>query len=170
MPFSIHNADMSENRLLFSICSVSAADVIPLRSTILLDGDVGTARFRGDDAPSTLHLAVRRDSATIAVATICREPLPGSNDTTAWRLRGVAVEPALQRYGFGKVMMKLCLEHAERQSGRLAWCTARESARGFYESLGFASARAPFTLPTRGDSLFYEMHYVLPGAPAVDAE
>jgi GNAT superfamily N-acetyltransferase len=161
---------LSESRVLYSICSVSALDVAPLRGKILLAGEIDSARFRGDDDPSTLHLAVRRGDLIVAVATICREPLPGSSDNAAWRLRGVAVEPELQRHGFGKVLMKLCLEHAERHAGRLAWCTARESARGFYESLGFASAREPFTLPSRGDALFYEMHYVLPGAPVIDAE
>ncbi len=161
---------LSDSHVLFSICSVSAADVAPLRGRILLAGELDSARFRGDDDVSTLHLAVVCADVIVAVATICREPLPGSNDSAAWRLRGVAVEPAVQRHGFGKVLMKLCLDHAERQSGRLVWCTARESARGFYESLGFASARAPFTLPSRGDALFYEMHYVLPGTPVVDAE
>lgn len=70
----------------------------------------------------------------------------------------------------GRTLIKPCFEHARRHGGRLAWCTARESARGFYEALGFTSSPLPFTLPARGDLLFYEMHYVLPGKPICDVE
>lgn len=106
----------------------------------------------------------------VAVATVCREALPGAPSDTAWRLRGVAVEAHVRGFGFGRTLMKLCFEHAQRHGGRLAWCTARETARGFYEALGFASSSPPFKLPSRGDLLFYEMHYILPGAPSMDVE
>ena len=161
---------MPDSPALFSIHAVSAEHVLPLRRSILLDNQADSCRFRGDDEPTTLHLAVYEDERIIAIATVCREALPGSHSDTAWRLRGVAVEPLVRGYGFGRTLIKLCFEHARRHGGRLAWCTARESARGFYEALGFASSSPPFKLPSRGDLLFYEMHYVLPGEPISDVE
>jgi GNAT superfamily N-acetyltransferase len=156
--------------MLFSIHYISAAQAFPLRREVLLEGTSESCRFRGDDDEGTLHVAVSRGEQIVAVATVCLESLPGCTSDTAWRLRGVAVAPDARRFGFGRVLIKLCCEHARRRGGRLAWCTARESARGFYESLGFASSSAPFTLPSRGELLFYEMHYILPGVPAEDAE
>jgi len=161
---------MPDSRALFSIHTVSAEDVLPLRGSILLDNQTDSCRFRGDDDPTTLHLAVYEGERMIAVATVCREALPGVQSDSAWRLRGVAVEPHARGYGFGRTLMKLCCDHARRHGGRLAWCTARETARGFYEALGFTSSSPPFKLPSRGDLLFYEMHYVLPGEPIADVE
>ena len=153
---------MSDHHMLFSVCSVSAEQVFPLRSEVLLDGDAESSRFRHDENDSTLHLAVYRGDRIVAVATICQESLPGSERLDEWRLRGVAVEARLRGYGLGRLLIKLCLDHVQTKGGRLAWCTARESARGFYETLGFACSAPPFQLPSRGDALFHEMHYILP--------
>ncbi|WP_206997721.1 GNAT family N-acetyltransferase [Trinickia mobilis] len=153
---------MSDNHMLFSVCSVAAERVFPLRSKVLLEGNAESCRFRHDENDSTLHLAVYRSDRIVAVATICRESLPGSASDAEWRLRGVAVEARLRGYGLGRLLTKLCLDHAQNEGGRLAWCTARESARGFYETLGFASCAPPFQLPSRPDVLFHEMHCVLP--------
>jgi GNAT superfamily N-acetyltransferase len=161
---------MPDSPALFSIHAVSAQHVLPLRRVVLLDNQADSCRFRGDDDPTTLHLAVYQGECIVAVATVCREALPGSQDDTAWRLRGVAVEERLRGWGFGRTLMKVCVDHARRHGGRLAWCTARETARGFYEALGFASSSPTFRLPSRGDLLFYEMHYALSGRPVSDAE
>lgn len=158
---------MPDSPAIFSIHAVSTEHVLPLRSSILLGNETDPCRFRGDDDPTTLHLAVYQGDTIIAVSTVCREalPRPGVQSNTAWRLRGVAVQPHARGFGFGRTLMKLCCDHARRHGGGLAWCTARETARGFYEALGFALASPPFKLPSRGDLLFYEMHYVLPGGP-----
>jgi predicted GNAT family N-acyltransferase len=152
---------MSDHHMLFSVRSVSAERVFPLRSEVLLDGDAESSRFRHDENESTLHLAVYRGERIVACATVCRESLPGSERDDEWRLRGVAVETTLRGYGLGRLLVKLCIDHVQEEGGRLAWCTARESARGFYETLGFASSAPPFQLPSRGDVLFHEMQYVL---------
>ncbi|MGH8778844.1 GNAT family N-acetyltransferase [Paraburkholderia sp.] len=161
---------MASYETLLAVRSVPSEQVIPLRSAVLLDGHTEGSRFRGDDDPSTLHLAIYRSERIVAVATICNEAMPRSHSDTEWRLRGVAVDTAQQRYGLGRLLIKQCLQHAFEHGGRLAWCTARESARGFYEALGFASSTPAFKLPSKGDMLFYEMHYVLPGEPGADVE
>jgi GNAT superfamily N-acetyltransferase len=161
---------MTDNHLLFSIHSIRAEQTLQLRCAILANGHADSCRFRGDDDKSTLHLGLYEHEEIVAVASICQEALQGSNDDTAWRLRGIAVEPRLQGYGFGGVLVRLCVEHARSLGARMVWCTARESAKRFYEALGFTSSWPPFTLPTRGDIRFYEMHYVLPGNPIADVD
>lgn len=161
---------MPDSPALFSIHAVSVEHVIPLRRAILLDNPADRCHFRGDDEPTTLHIAVYDPERVIGVATVCAEASPGSQSDSAWRLRGMAIEPKTRGFGFGRTLIKLCFDHARRHGGRLVWCTARESARGFYEALGFTASSPPFTLPSRGDLLFYEMHYALPGKPTCDVE
>ena len=161
---------MLQDRMLFSVCSVPAERVFSMRSEVLLDGDTESSRFRHDDEPSTLHLAVYGGNRIVAVATVCREAPPGSGSGAEWRLRGVAVEPAMRGYGLGRLLIKLCLDHAQIEGGRLVRCTARQTALGFYETLGFAASAPPFRLPSRGSVLFHPMYRVLPGASAADAK
>ena len=128
---------MSQHRTLFSVCSVPVEWVYPLRTAVLLEGRPDSCRFRGDDDASTLHLAVYQNERIVAVASVCREALSGSVSDAEWRLRGIAVEEGLRGYGLGRLLVKLCLDHVQKEGGRLAWCTARESARKFYELLDF---------------------------------
>ena len=161
---------MSQHRTLFSVCSVPVEWVYPLRTAVLLEGRPDSCRFRGDDDASILHLAVYQNERIVAVASVCREALSGSVSDAEWRLRGIAVEEGLRGYGLGRLLVKLCLDHVQKEGGRLAWCTARESARKFYELLDFVSFTPPFTLPSRGDVRFYEMHHVLPGGHGLDVD
>jgi GNAT superfamily N-acetyltransferase len=161
-----HSSFMPDHSFSFFIRSVGVEQVLALRRAVLLNGDANASHFRGDDRESTLHLAVYEGNEIVAVSTICEESAPDSGGDAAWRLRGVAVEPRLQGYGFGRVLVKLCIEHARRHRAERVWCTARESAKRFYDALGFVSSRPPFTLPVRIDIQFYEMHYLLPAEAA----
>ncbi|AJY32565.1 acetyltransferase domain protein [Burkholderia thailandensis 34] len=146
----------------YSIVTVPVAFVLPLRARILLDGDENASRFPCDDDEVTLHLAARTSEGIVAVATICRQPFRDFPADGAWRLRGVAVEPFMQGLGVGTRLMRACIEHAQRQGGKVVWCTARDSARGFYESLGFVTSGVPLTIAARPDMVFYEMQCLLP--------
>ncbi|KVD68882.1 acetyltransferase [Burkholderia sp. ABCPW 14] len=146
----------------YSIVTVPVASVLPLRARILLDGDENASRFPCDDHDVTLHLAARTSDGIVAVATICRQAFRDFFADSAWRLRGVAVEPFMQGHGVGTRLMHACIEYAQRQNGKVVWCTARESARGFYESLGFVATGVPFAIAGRADMVFHEMHRLLP--------
>ncbi|WP_103807414.1 N-acetyltransferase [Burkholderia pseudomallei] len=124
----------------YSIVTVPVASVLPLRARILLDGDENASRFPCDDHDATLHLAARTSDGIVAVATICRQPFREFPPDGAWRLRGVAVEPLMQGHG-----------------------VARDSARGFYAALGFATSGTPLAIAARPDMVFHEMHLLLPG-------
>ena len=174
LTFRLHSIAISgpvlDHFMLFSIQRISVEQTFPLRRAQLLNGTSESCLFRGDDEASTLHVAVVQAESIVAVATVCREAPPGLESDNAWRLRGVAVEPHLRGDGLGRMLVKRCCNHAQRQGGRLVWCTARESARGFYESLGFAASTPPFKLPARDELLFYEMRYVLQDGLAPDEE
>lgn len=146
----------------YSIVTVPVASVLPLRARILLDGDENASRFPRDDHEATLHLAARTPDGIVAVATICRQAFRDFPPDSAWRLRGVAVEPFMQGHGVGTRLMRACIEYAQRRDGKVVWCTARDSARGFYESLGFVASGVPLKIAARPDMVFHEMHRLLP--------
>lgn len=160
------SADLSRH----SLAAVSAESVWPLRAKVLLDGDENASRFAADSDKATLHLAISVSDEIVAVSTICREAFHDIGADRAWRLRGVAVEPAWQGHGFGKRLMNACIDHVRRNDGKVVWCTARESARGFYESLGFVASEQSLMIAARPDMAFYEMRLLLPAAGHIDAD
>ncbi|KVF19030.1 GNAT family N-acetyltransferase [Burkholderia cepacia] len=149
---------MTSGDTLFTIASIDAAQTHPLRAAILLNGDLNACELAGDHAPTTLHVGVRDDRSNIvAVASLCEEPRDDDPARPAWRLRGMAVHPAVRGMGFGRVLVQVCVRHAQAHGAALVWCTAREVAYRFYEKLGFAADGALVTMPGRTDTAFYVM-------------
>ncbi|WP_186169986.1 GNAT family N-acetyltransferase [Burkholderia gladioli] len=147
---------MNTHAPIFEILTVSADQVYPLRARLLLDGDEIASRLSGDLGADTLHLGIRRGEQLVGVASVCREDCPDLL-RDGWRLRGMAIDEALRGFGFGRVLVRLCAEHARGRGGRTLWCTARETAKGFYEGLGFTSDPQVLSLPTKPDVQFYRM-------------
>ncbi|WP_244135154.1 GNAT family N-acetyltransferase [Burkholderia sp. BCC0322] len=141
----------------FTISSVQADDTYPLRGEILLDSDEKACVLPGDDCPTTLHLAVSSSATIVAVATVCEESPPGLRDSNAWRLRGMAVRPEVRDLGFGRLLVQLCVRYAREHQATEIWCTARESAHGFYEKLGFITDTPALHMHGRTDMRFYVM-------------
>lgn len=107
--------------------------------------------YPGDDDTDTLHLGAYQEGRLVGVASLYREPPPDAlRTTTAWRLRGMAVDKTLQGKGHGAALLRACMEHAMKQGGSQVWCNARTTASGFYRSLGFAQKGDPFELPGIG--------------------
>ncbi|WP_241759439.1 GNAT family N-acetyltransferase [Pyxidicoccus parkwayensis] len=107
--------------------------------------------YPGDEDVDTVHLGAYTSGRLVGVASLYREPPPDSlRTTTAWRLRGMAVDKTLQGSGFGAALLRACLEHALQQGGTQVWCNARATAMGFYRSLGFSQKGDPFELPGIG--------------------
>jgi len=135
---------------------ISAAETLPLRQRILRPHQrVEDVAFPHDDDDDTLHLGAFVDGTLVGIATVHREPFPGTTDARAWRLRGMATEAHLRRRGCGAKLVAGCVEHAERHGASRFWCTARESAKGFYDALGFVTVGDRFDLPDIGP------HYVM---------
>lgn len=126
------------------IQQVDVDTVLPLRALVLRDGGpLDTARFAEDEG--ALHVAVL-DPEVVACATTFPSPRDGEPD--AWRIRGVAVHPARRGEGLGEAVVRAAMDAA----GVTAWwCTARVSAVGFWERLGFtAEEDVPYSLPHGG--------------------
>ncbi|WP_107313465.1 GNAT family N-acetyltransferase [Burkholderia metallica] len=152
---------MTSGDTLFTVATITAAQTHPLRATILLNGDLNACELAGDHAPTTLHVGVRDASGIVAVASLCEEPRDDDPAQPAWRLRGMAVHPAVRGLGFGQMLVQVCVRHADAHGAALVWCTAREAAYRFYEKLGFAADGAMVTMPGRTDTAFHVMRRYL---------
>jgi|UPI0003664678 GNAT superfamily N-acetyltransferase len=142
---------------------IVASDTVMLRNAVLPPGlPPDRSIYPGDDARDTLHLGVFLDTTLVAVATLCREPLPDNNITTSWRLRGMAALPECRGRGFGRQLVERCLRYAVDQEGTLVWCTSRISTVPFYRALGFREYGDAFSLPQYSDALYVHMQHPLP--------
>ena len=114
-----------------------------------------SARFDGDEAETTLHLA----ALTAAASGRAGEEVVGClslmlnsfNAEPAWQLRGMAVDGPHQRRGLGRELMMRAEEAvaAEGNAGWL-WCNARTPAAAFYQKQGWAIVSEVFEIPTAG--------------------
>jgi predicted GNAT family N-acyltransferase len=126
-------------------------ELLALRAAVLRPGrPPESARFSGDDEPTTLHVGLEHAGRLVAVATASLRPPPEAAqdvlaDTLdarglAWRVRGVAVATELQGQGLGALLMRGLLELlAARDGPRGVFLHARAWVIGFYEQLGFQS-------------------------------
>jgi len=131
-----------------SISPVSISDARVLRDRVLRpDYPPGGSVYPGDDEPETLHVGAFVEGTPVAVATVCREPMPGRPENASWRLRGMATVSEYRGLGLGRKLAQHCIRHAIDHGGALLWCSSRVAAVSFYKSLGFQQFGERFRLP-----------------------
>lgn len=109
-----------------------------------------SAHFEHDHDAVTAHFAVLgNEGSVIGCVTIHPAPLDAE---PAWRLRGMAVDPAAQTGGIGRRLLTAIDEHVRTADGlpKLLWCHARLPAVGFYERCGWTAVTGVYDIPTAG--------------------
>jgi predicted GNAT family N-acyltransferase len=141
---------------------IAARDTRALRDAVLRPELPPGSIYPGDDAADTLHLGAFVEGALVAVATLCREPMPGEQSTTSWRLRGMATLAQYRGRGLGQELAQRCIAYAAEQEGTAVWCTSRIATVPFYQVLGFVECGEPFRLPQYSDAVYIRMTRSLP--------
>ena len=146
-----HFAQTTATPILFNVPDdirpITAEQTRPLRHAVLRPHQrAHELIYDGDGAPDTLHVGAFREGKLVGIASVYREPPPGEDDPSAWRLRGMAVTPALQRTGIGRKLLAASVAHAKANGGTRLWFNARRSAVGFYEKLGYQVQGEEFEL------------------------
>jgi GNAT superfamily N-acetyltransferase len=137
------SSDFSE----IQVRSVQLAETFPLRKSVLRPHSPKLEiRFPGDEGASTIHLGAEVEGRVVGVITAIRQPPPGSSLQSAWRLRGVAVQPEYQGAGIGRRLLTDCERRVRAASGKMIWCNARTNVIAFYEQLGFVVTSAVFEI------------------------
>jgi GNAT superfamily N-acetyltransferase len=123
----------------------------PIRQRVLRPGQpLDSTRYPSDQLPEAWHAGAFLGADLVGIASVYREPPPGADAPTAWRLRGMAVLPEHQGQGYGTALVRACLAQVQARGGTQLWCNGRVSAQRFYEGLGFVAQGAVFDLPVSG--------------------
>lgn len=124
-----------------TIRRVEASDVRPLRNQVLRPNQLSEVpEYDGD--PTAVHLAAYELDTVVGCATVFPDPYPGV--PSAWRLRGMAVDPERQGSGVGRAVLDAAVAVARDTGVPLLWANGRETALGFYERLGWRAVGDTF--------------------------
>ena len=121
----------------YAIEIVTAADVVDLRTALLLRHRGGSPLVAGDEHPDACHVAAYRDGKQVGIGSIHPEPMPDGYGTAAWRLHGVTVDHGHRGAGVGALIVERCLDHASGQEASAVWCVAPAGTFSFFERYGF---------------------------------
>jgi GNAT superfamily N-acetyltransferase len=112
--------------------------VLPLRHAILRAGrPPESAHSRQDGAPGTRHIAAYAGSRVVGVVS----QFPENTDLApSERFRGMAVDPAWRGRGVGRALMRAVADLAKTRGAEVLWANGRDTALGFYTSIGFRVA------------------------------
>jgi phosphoribosylformimino-5-aminoimidazole carboxamide ribotide isomerase len=118
------------------VVEVEVADTYDLRRRVLLVPPRPLA-LEGDERSDTVHLGVTDGTGLLAVATL----VPTEEGV---QLRGMAVDPAAQGSGVGRLLVEAAVERLRAVGVTRMWCNARDTAVPFYERLGWRTTGPGF--------------------------
>jgi GNAT superfamily N-acetyltransferase len=120
------------------VVAITVEQTHDLRRRVLRAGTPSDdVHFVEDERPETFHLGVRLNDAIVVTSTWTPEDTALAPGRPAWRLRGMATEPALHGSGLGSLVIGHALEQARAAGLEVVWANARDSALTFYQRLGF---------------------------------
>jgi GNAT superfamily N-acetyltransferase len=112
----------------------TAEEVRPLRS-LVLRGHPAAAVPAYDEDPVTVHVGAYAGDLVVGCASVFPEAY--EDEPAAWHLRGMAVDPAWQGEGVGRLVLTGVVAEARSAGAPLLWANGRVQALGFYERLGW---------------------------------
>jgi GNAT superfamily N-acetyltransferase len=123
----------------FTIRLIEAADSRELRRSVLRPALPSGSLLPGDDDPAVLHLGAFDGDALVSACLLFAEDCPWLPGRPAWRLRGMASDPARRGAGAGRAVLAGAVRIAIAESAEVLWCLAREPAVEFYRRSGFTA-------------------------------
>ena len=119
------------------VAEATVDEILELRARVLRAGTPSSdPRLAEDGAPGAFHLAGRRDGVLVACVSFCPQDTPVRPGVPAWRFRAMAVDASLQGTGLGRALLADGIGRARALGARTVWANARDSALGFYGSMG----------------------------------
>jgi len=140
-----------------SVRRVTAAETFPLRQRVLRPHETADELSALAADGDVVHLAAIEDGTVVGTAVVMREAAPWAQfDEVSWRLRGMATAEDKRGRGIGAAVLSAVIEHVAARGGGRLWCSARTSARSFYERAGFVSRGDMWDEPKLGPHIMME--------------
>ncbi|MGH9736636.1 MAG: GNAT family N-acetyltransferase [Candidatus Acidiferrales bacterium] len=152
---------MAESRGKPNIREISLEEVQNFRYRVLRPKERAHSVYQLDAVAGTRHVGAFVGDDLAGVATVCHEPIPGTCSNSTWRLRGMATAGEFRGHGIGSQLAEDCFAYARSQGGTVVWCSARLSAIGFYQAVGFEPHDESFTLPEYSSEQYVLMKHSL---------
>lgn len=134
-----------------NIRRITITEALPIRLNVLRRGTPSqTAKYDGDDQPSTVHIGATINDRIVATSTWLVAPWPHGHSLAAVQLRGMAVLDEAQNTGVGRALIDAGVVHAKQVGASVVWAKARDSALYFYERYGFTTVGDEFLEPASG--------------------
>jgi GNAT superfamily N-acetyltransferase len=119
----------------------SSDEVRPLRLRVLRpSAPVEPSAY--DLEPATMHVAALDDGLVVGCATVF--PQAYHDEPLAWQMRGMAVDPAYQGRGIGRLVLEAATDAVRATEAPLIWANGRVGAMSFYQRLGWESVGEVF--------------------------
>jgi ribosomal protein S18 acetylase RimI-like enzyme len=128
----------------FVIHEIPIADTRPLRQSVLRPHQT-LDQLQAHEPAGAVAVGVFEADDLIAVGFAAPDGGPG-----AWRIRGMATEPAARGRGAGAAVLDALVARALAEGASRIWCNARTPARSLYERAGFRIVSDEFELPQIG--------------------
>jgi GNAT superfamily N-acetyltransferase len=126
---------------------IAPADSADLRREVLRGGrDVP---LPGDESPAH-HVGVYDGPLLVATGNVREEPATWLPGEPAWRVRGMATDPAHRRRGAGALVLHALVAHVTAHGGSVVWCNARTPAKSFYQRAGLVTRGQEWVDPDIG--------------------
>lgn len=134
---------------------ISYRDTYEIRNRVLRPAHfTDDYKFPGDQDEQSFHLGAFVDKQLASVASFFFECSPHLEFEYQFRLRGMATLPEFQKQGLSKALLQTAFPIVGQNMCQALWCNARESAIGFYLSVGFLPQGEIFDLPHIGKHQF----------------
>jgi GNAT superfamily N-acetyltransferase len=125
-------------------------EIFALRHAVLRPDYPVERSVYAEDADA-VHIGGWSGEVVVGCATVFPDPWPGPPPVpTAWRLRGMAVEPAWQGRGVGADVLAAAVVVARDAGAPLLWANGRTTALPFYQRHGWVVAGAEFIASDSG--------------------
>ncbi len=131
--------------------AIPAAATHGLRRKVLRGGRADApVAFPEDDRPGAFHLGAFADGRLVAVGSFSPEPTPLRPGGRAVRVRGMAVDPAYQSRGIGRVLLGEAVARLRAEGVEVLCGNARDGALPFYRRFGMEVVGDGFVIPGVG--------------------
>lgn len=104
----------------------------------------------GDDLPTTIHLGAYSQHVLVGVCTVLNNPKDGPFTVPNGQIRGMAVLPANQSSGVGRLLVEEAERLGKTLNFEVMWMNARKGVFVFYKSMGYKIDGALFDVPIFG--------------------